>query len=473
VKRLVVPSLLALVLTSAGALRAEDAPPTGPAQIFKRQADHQQNVDRARNEAAGEAAQGKAAPQSAPSAPAPAAPGPSAPAPGASAPSAPSGEPNDHAHAPGSQADRVLREPTMPAAVPAPELPRGTIRIEVVDAAGAPLAGAKVVLGVMASAGGRSEEQGKSGPDGTLEFKDLAVGTSQAYRVNVLASGAKFSSTPFRLPEDSGYRVRVPVLATTKSDRLVFQLIGQTVVELRDDRLHITQQARLANAGESVFVMPEDGLLVELPEGFTAFQWQDQMTDQRGEAVLGKGFKLRGSLPPGNVTLGWAFDVPRQGASARVPVRLPFRTYTYRVISEAPEGLSLRVSEFPEPERVKEEGRTLLFTQVQRAPTDTPLSVVNIKLDGIPGPGPGRYVAAGLAALAVLLGLGQAMKRATGTDDRRAALGERKAALLAAAKQAKSEHDKGDTGPEFHAARMEELATELASVLRDEEALAR
>jgi hypothetical protein len=412
--------------------RAEDPPPSGPAQIFQRQADHQDATDRARNEA-----------------------------------------PEGHAdgHAADSQAHRVLREPEMASAVPASDLAKGTIQIDVAGPDGKPLAGAKIVLGVMASMGGRSEQQATTDAEGSFRFTDLPVGSAQAYRVNVLSAGAKFSSTPFRLPDAEGYRVRIPVLGTTQSDRLVFQLIGQTVVELRDDRLHITQQARLANAGDEVFVLPENGLVVDLPEGFTAFQWQDQMTDQRGEQVLGTGFRLRGSLPPGNVTLGWTYDVPRSGASAKVPVKLPFRTYTYRVISEAPDGLSLRVSEFPEPERVKDEGRTLLFTQVQRQPTDAPLNSLTIKLDGIPGPGPGRYVAVALFALMVAAGLVQASRRASDTEDRRAALADRKKALLDAAKQADAEHARGDTGPEFHAARLADLTTELALVLRDEEGL--
>ena len=70
--------------------------------------------------------------------------------------------------------------------------------------------------------------------------------------------------------------MRVPLKPTTTDHGLMFQVIGQTVVELRDDRLHITQQARLANAGEAVFVLPKDGLVVPLPEGFTAFQLQEQ-----------------------------------------------------------------------------------------------------------------------------------------------------------------------------------------------------
>jgi hypothetical protein len=129
------------------------------------------------------------------------------------------------------------------------------------------------------------------------------------------------------------------------------------------------------------------------------------------------------------------------------------------------------VNEFPEPERVKDEGRTLLFTQVQRQPTDAPLNALTIKLDGIPGPGPGRYIAVVLFGLLVAAGLVQASRRASDTDDRRAALADRKKALMDAAKQADAEHARGDTGPEFHAARLADLTTELALVLRDEEGL--
>lgn len=365
----------------------------------------------------------------------------------------------------------MLREPEMASAVPAPDLSTGTIAIEVVDPSGKPMASATVVLGVMASMGGRTEQRGTTSADGTLSFTKLPVGSQQAYRVNVLAQGAKFSTTPFRLPDQGGYRARIAVRATTTDDRLVFQLIGQTVVELKDDRLHITQQARLANAGDTVFVLPADGRVVPLPQGFSAFQWQDQMTDQRGEQVLGTGFRLRGSLPPGNVTLGWSYDLPREGASARVPVTLPFRTYTYRVIAEAPEGLKMRIAEFPEPERVKDQGRDLFFTQVQRKPTDVPLSSLTIKLEGIPGPGPGRLIAVFLALLAIGIGLFTAFKRSTNTDDRRAALLAQKNALLGAAKQTTDEHSRGETGPEFHAQRMDEIVTQLALVLRDEEGL--
>lgn len=380
--------------------------------------------------------------------------------------------PHDHAHA-GRDPHSVLAEPELPTAEPKPGSPAGTIDVLVLSPGGAPQANTEIVLGVMASMGGRTEQRGKTDASGHYTFRGLSVGSQQAYRVNVLFEGAKFSSTPFRLPDDSGYAVRVPLKTTTQDIALMFQVIGQTAVELRDDRLHVTQQARLANAGEKVIVFPKDGLQVPLPEGFTAFQAQEVMTDQKSDEVAGQGFRIRGSLPPGSVTLAWSYDLKRDGESAKIPVNQPWRTYTYRIVTEAPPGMRLKVTDFPEPERIKDENRELFFTQIQRRPTEPQLGAFTIKLDGIPGPGPGRWIAAVLALLAVAYGLVRAFKRADDASDRRAALARRRAELIALAKATESEHERGEIGPQFRAERLNEIMTELALVLRDEEQLAR
>jgi hypothetical protein len=432
-------------------------PPKGPAEIFQRAGDARDRIARERAAEAGEAAAQQVGGPTPAADAAPAAPA-AAPAPGA--------HPDKDVHA-------ALGEPATPTAVPANDLPAGSIDIEVIAPTGQGYGGADIVLGIMLSSGAREEKQAKADASGRYRFEGLAVGSRQAYRVNVRYQGAKFSSTPFRLPERGGYRVRVPLLATTTSDRMIFQLVGQTVVELKDDRLHLTQQARITNAGTTVFALPKDGLLVKLPPGYTAFQWNDVMSDQKATEDAGKGFRLRGSFPPGSVTLAWAFDLEREGNGARIPVELPFRTYTYRVISEAPQGLELTATDFPPPERVKDEGRDLLFTQVRRSPNDPELEAFSIKLQGIPGPGPGRWIASFLALVAVAIGLARAGKPRSAGEGERSIVAAKKRGLLDAAKQTEAELARGDIGPEYHARRMDEITTELAMVLRDEEALGR
>lgn len=470
--------LLACVFTLAfvDLAVAQDTPPTGPAQIMNRAAQGRERRDAAKATAAGD----KAAAASEPAAQAAPATGsdPHAGVPGAP-PIAAGADP--HAGVPGAPPTSGSGDPhSAPAdrfqatADPASDLPKGTLQIDVVDAIGRPYAGGEIVLGIMQSMGGREEQRAKTDENGRYTFTGLPVGSAQAYRVNVPHGGAKFSSNPFRLPDDSGFRVRVPMRSTTRDDKLIFTMIGQTVVELRDDRLHVTQQARVANAGESVYVLPGDGLLVPLPKGFTAFQWQDVMTDQKGTEVMGEGFRLKGSIPPGTYSLAWAYDVTREGASARIPVAMPFHTYSYRVIAEAPEGLTLRVTDFPEAEKVKDEGRNLLFTQLRRAPPEPTIGPLTIRIDGIPGPGPGRWVAVVLFAFTVLLGLWVALKKpddAESVAEHRRLFGERKAELLEAAKQTAAELARGEVGPQYHARRLDEIETELAMVLRDEASL--
>lgn len=466
--------LLVLTLAVAATVQAQPggpgAQPSGPAELIRRANEGRTQGELKRAVETGEAAAERAAGQAAPQGDAQAAqPGEGA---APSQPDAPQAAPeNPHVGGHGTDPHAALQPPSTPSAEPASDLPGGTIAVEVLDPRGEPYPNAEIVLGVMGSMGSRSEQRAKADASGRHRFEGLAVGNQQAYRVNVLYGGAKFSSTPFRLPEGTGYRVRVPLKATTQDARMVFQVIGQTVVELRDDRLHVTQQARVANAGDSVYVLPKDGTLVPLPKGFMAFQWQDQMTDQRAEPVEGQGFRLRGSLPPGSVTLAWTFDLPRAGSSAKIPVELPFRTFTYRIISEAPAGLTLRAADFPEPERVKDQGRELLFTQVQRGPSEPQLSSFTIKLDGIPTPGPARWIASALAVVLVFWGLWRALKPGDDVEERRAAIAERKRLLLDAAKHTEAEHARGEIGPEFKARRMDEIVTELALLLRDEDAL--
>ncbi len=450
-RRIVAPLAVALSIAGSAALpaRAQEAtPPTGPAQIFNRAGEQRRKaeLEQAQKSAEQGAAQHNPAPQ---------------PAQGPSAPAAPVAE-NPHA---------MLAPPSMPTADVANDLPVGSIEIDVTDPTGAPYPEAELVLGVMSSSSTRTEQRARADQSGHHRFDGLATGSQQAYRVNVLYGGAKFSTPPFRLPDNAGYRVRVPLKSTTRNDQLFLQLVGQTIVELRDDRLHVTQQARLANAGKDIYVLPGDGIVIPLPPGHTAFQWQDQMTDQKGETVDGKGFRLRGSFPPGTVSLAWTYDLPRDGSSARIPVNLPWKTYSYRLISEAPDGLSLHANDFPEAERIKNEGRWLLYTEIQKQPGDPHLGPFTIKIDGIPGPGPGRWIAVGLALLLALFGLSQALSRTDDTGERRLFIAKRKEQLFAEARAADAEHARGESGPEYLARRMQEIETELALLLRDEEAL--
>lgn len=364
--------------------------------------------------------------------------------------------------------ERAFREPRVASADPSPSIPAGNIRVRVVDEHGEPVAGQEVLLGVMRQGGDRERTPGRTDASGVFTYTDLPTGSGQAYRVNVPRDGATYSSTPFQLPTGVGYDVRVEVRPTVRSDRSLLLVLGQTMVELRDERLHVIQQARLSNLAAATYLFPEGGTRIALPEGFTAFQTQPVMTDQRVVELAGEGVRIEGSLPTGQVTLAWAFDLPVTGAEMDIEIPNPFRTFQYRVIATAPRGMTMEVDDMPAPVRFDDQGQPLLGTEVQRSPDQPALSTIRIHLRGIPGPGPARWFA--LAIAGVFFALGAIfVARGGRTDGGAGWRARRRQALLTEAEALERDFAAGEVGPEHRQSRREAIVRELAVLLYQDE----
>ncbi len=321
----------------------------------------------------------------------------------------------------------------------------------------------------MEQAGVRDERTGETDASGQFEIRGLPTGSGQAYRVTVPAEGAVYATTPFRLEVDAGQIARVVRVPTTTDSRALLIQIGQTMLEYRNERLHVTEQIRLTNLGEETVVFGEDGELFELPDGFTAFQTEPVMTDQR--LVPGDdGFHLRGSLPPGTVTLAWVYDLPIDDEAVEFSHPIPYRVYRYRVMSDASSTMRLSVDGFPPAEAHEAQGRRLLVTEVARAPEDARVSRLSVSVRGIPGPGPLRLIALGGALVLLMLGF----LLITRLRGRSSLIGEararRKSELLDEARELARAFRASEIGPKFHARRMGELEAELASLLRLDDA---
>ncbi len=347
-------------------------------------------------------------------------------------------------------------------------VPVGTIRVLVTDGAGRPVPNAEVRVGIMRQAGARGEELGRTDARGVHAFSGLATGSGQAYRVTVPHQGATYATRPFRLELDRGHEARIRRLPTTESQRALLMTVGQMMLEYKNDRVHVTEQARVANLGSETVVFGETGVQMQLPRGFTAFQSQDVMTDQR-IVPNDDGFRIEGSMTPGTVTLTWAYDLPLEGSEVSLSRSLPFRTFRFRVLTDAAEGMSLDVAGFPSPETHRTDGRRVLLTATERGPEEAPLDRIDVQVRGIPTAGPARYVAVG--GMLVLLILGFLLLR---TERRGEVLTKareaRREELLADATELARLHEKGEVGPKFYARRMGEITDELASLLRLEEA---
>lgn len=368
---------------------------------------------------------------------------------------------------------RALGEPLeLASSAPASDLPVGTLRVEVVDEHVRPLAGAAIRIGIMKADGGRESLVHETDDQGVLTLADLPTGAAQSYRVNVLRDGATYSTTPFRLEPDRGHRARVVALPATRRTEALLQTLGQAHLEYRDERIHVTMQAQLANLGGETIVFPEDGMKVRLPAGFTAFQSPQQMTDQR-LVPDDEGFALKGSIPPGRVTLAWAFDIPLQSGDVRMTMPMPFRTFRFRVLSDTSPGMGMEVDGFDETFEHEANGQRFLVAQVQRRPEDPILETLSIRVRGIPGPGPYRYLAVGGALVLAFFGFLLLFQGGDRSGALAKARGLRKAQLLDDAAEVERLFAASEIGPKFRTRRMEEITVELATLLRAETAAKR
>jgi hypothetical protein len=362
--------------------------------------------------------------------------------------------------------NRVLGNvPELVTSVVDAKLPPGTIAVEVVDAAGAAVPKQAVRLGVMEQSGGRDSKACVTDDTGTCSFDDLLTDSKHSYRVNVPYDGARYGSTPFRLDAAKGQRVRVVRLPTTTDNRRVFQVLGRTMVEFRDDRAHIQQEARLTNLGEATYVFPEGGMSIRLPDGFKAFDSMAVMTDQR-LAATDDGFGISGSLPPGRADLLWTYDIPIGGTSMLIEQPVPFATMEYQVISDYVDGMTMEVEGFQVARVHEGSDRRFLVAGMMRRPGDAPINPLRIHIRGIPGGGPLPYLAAAIAALFVFLGIWLLFRPLDQTAILAKARDARRGELLDEIVSLESQREAEAIGPSFYAHRRRELTDELAIVLR-------
>jgi hypothetical protein len=349
-------------------------------------------------------------------------------------------------------------------------LPPGTIRVRVIDATTEqPVANAKLQLGTMSRDNSRNTQDATASVRGEYRFEKLAGGDGQAYRINVLYDGAKYSSTPFRLPVEHGYDVLVRQVPTTRDAREVVLYVGATSIEVRDERLKVVQQARLINIGTKTYVFPDGGLLIKLPAGHKAFQAEEVMTDQHLKEEAAQGFKMTGSIAPGEVTLTWGFDVPYDTTKVDLTFDLPWVTFAYRVLVDAAPGMTLAVDDMPAPELHDDNGRRFWVSEVVKRVGDPPLRRLKIHVSGIPGPGPTRVIALVVAIFVLAGGVWFARRQPPAATAGMGADGvpfeQRKADLIAQAAKLESERSREDIGPEYYAEQIADLEERLAALL--------
>jgi hypothetical protein len=345
-------------------------------------------------------------------------------------------------------------------------VPRGSISVRVVDQHGAPVSNERIRLGIMRAEGGRSELESATDADGIAQFTGLSVGNEQSYRPSVESEGARVASSPFRLEPDRGHRVELRRLPVTRDARYLLQALASTQLEFRQPgRVRVTQGARLMNPTAHVYVFPEGGTAVQLPQGAMAFQSRATMGDQR-VVPTDEGFRLEGSVPPGYHELVWAYDLPLKGDSFELVMPMAFAsTMGHRVIVDHVEGMEVDVEEMPDAFAHTLNGKRHLVVERRMRATDPPIETLRVRLSNVPAEGSLRVVAVWISLGLVLLGLASLLtagRRPLRAAPSRAPEIER---LVQAIRALDRERAAGEIGPEYHQRARDEKVAELAELI--------
>lgn len=278
-----------------------------------------------------------------------------------------------------------------------PALPGGTVIVEAVDAHGQGMPGLRVGLEVVREsvADGKSAKRRveATGPDGCASFTSVARESMQGLRVRIDHDSAVFASTPFVLDRDSGTRVRLHVYPVTRDIGMAqVASMARVYVQPQEEALLVEAMFSIANVGAVAWLPSVSFRLPREAQAFVGRDTGDTLTVVREQ----NSGRLEGTVGPGVHSVVFSFRVPRHGGSAQeVQVGVPPRLVQAEIMAEIAPRMTLAVRGFPAPTaRRNEDGRRVLATGARIASSAESLAQqLVIVVDGLPTPGPGRWVA--------------------------------------------------------------------------------
>lgn len=384
----------------------------------------------------------------------------------------------------GEQDDPGMPNVPRDMAFPDAKLPNGTVIATLKDENDKPLprAALKLTINRMSVSEGEKREtvDGNTDDLGEARFDGLKIGSNWSYTISAVstdptdsAAFARYVSEPFQLPLSGGFRVtlhRFPV--SSKLDKMLAAVEGvDTVIEVRDDQIEVSQMFEIVNAGTTTWSLGQ-GLNLTLPKGFKAVRAAEAMGDHTAVGT-DTGVRWAGSFPPGRSQLTYDYKLTYDGEpGVDLEIQLPPRVLAARVRVAASRGMEMTVDGFP-PTQAESmpSGMKLLSTVKQGSPQDE-LKTLRIHIKGLPTQGNDRWfvTAAALAAVAAGIWLSQ---RAPAAVDREASSAARKRlrkTLLAELVELDKAHKAGDVGPKAYARERTKLLDAIADTLDPEPA---
>jgi hypothetical protein len=352
-------------------------------------------------------------------------------------------------------------------------LPAGVIIVEARDAQDKPVPGVSVTLGILQQSVAKGESRRRVvrqvDENGVTRFDGLEPGGDVAYRVTIPFGSdnepATYAALPFRLDLHAGQRVRVHIYPVTHDvAETLIGMEGILYIELKDDALQFDEFFRIYNLSAVTWV--PHGVVITLPKGFKAFNTDREMSDTGFDEAPKEGAKLRGTFTPGQHDAHFRYQIPFEGDdSVDFTLTLPPHVAQMRVIAEASKTMTLRADGFGNSVSDRNQrGQRVLVVERKVRSGEPALARIHVSLDNIPIEGTTKWVAIGIAAATVGLGLYLAMRQASSApkqvdaqDSERAR--SRLVAEIAALERARRA---GDVGPSayarIHAALIDALA---------------
>lgn len=413
-------------------------------------------------------------------------------APSASASAAPSSAPktspsaDPHAGLPpghpapnAASGDTAMQGPTPDQVAPAPELPAGTIALQLVDGDNRAMPGATAILDIDRNtvAEGESHEERTLEVDGsgTARFDGLKLGSGLTYRVRTRRGEAEFASPSFSLKEESGVRVLLHAHEPVDSLKEAMVVMEAFVVlEVKQDTVRVNHLLRIYNLGRTALVAKD--LALTLPAGARAFS-QEQSGGSVTLRERGGEVAFEGTIAPGQMELMYGYTLPLEsGPTLTLALPMPPRILQAQVSVNAGPGMTLSVGGFsPAQMNRRRDGKRVLQAVKQLDPTRSPVEfleqVENGRLDvtvsGLPASGSGPLVAAGLAVLALALGVLGARRNSSteGRGELAEELAEARDTLLEELASLERAKATGEVGPKSYEKLRNALLDALARVL--------
>ena len=353
-----------------------------------------------------------------------------------------------------------------------PTLPAGTLVVSLRDSQDRPIPHAKFTLSELFNTVAQGEKperitEREVGEDGTARIDNLTVGTSTTYSVSSARSGGRYGLPRFPLNDTAGKRAVLHVFDTSSNiEELSAGMQGVVYVSLKEDVIQLEQLLSVFNLGEIAWV-PD--VAFKLPAGFKAFNKREAVNEARIEEVKDHGAALRGTYGPGRNDMDFRYQVPLDGNEKQtITIELPPRVAQMRVMAESSRSMVLKVQGFPDAQKVKRDGKNLLVTERQVSRSESGQQLIEITLSGLPVPGPGRWIAAVLAVIALASGIAYVVRRRDDNeidDDTRNDLIEAREALLSEIVALERAHRSGEIGPKTYARLRPSLLDALARIV--------